>query len=218
LTERNYELGRASCLAVITGALGAGLAGQAHAVVYTFTGANSTSAAAGLPVTLSTTTPSSLNVDLNHDGITDFTLSSNSTGIFVNGGSNQSNTFVNYAAATTPGTAIDTTSLKLESGSIPIAEFTGANTAKTDFTSGTPALIVDEFTAGPNTYLGYIEGTYTGTGLTAGASNPSLSFAVTDFGYDPTPVPVVEPASLALLASGVGGLIAFRKRRKAARA
>jgi len=94
------------------------------------------------------------------------------------------------------------------------------------FTSGVTGYSGFRFTNGSGLHNGWVEWTHTlatgaGTGLVevsnwAFESTPGAAIKVGDLGAGPAAVPEPGPEGLALLAGGVGGLLAWRRRRKPA--
>lgn len=206
------------------------LAGSALALVMGPANATIVTNTLGSPITVDLNTASSHAFDLNGDGINDFTVSST-------GGCGPTAT-CSISVAPWAGNQVYIDGFAPVAGGLyadyspsPAAfesSFYGGNPFK--YMSPNPGNLVSsvdqgapngdwsgdgstgvvglEFTAGGKDYLGFIGGT---------VSNPShdtsASITFNTFGYDNSQVP--EPATLSLLAMGMVGVGALRRRRKA---
>ncbi|MGH8316488.1 MAG: PEP-CTERM sorting domain-containing protein [Steroidobacteraceae bacterium] len=189
-------------LALLTAAVGAGFAAPAHA---SFISTDTS----GL-ITFTVTSPNQ-SFDINGDGTTDYTIGGNSTGVLIDGGTNRVSSFT-VDASPFPSTSAFESPGSLKSSSGPVVIFgENAPLPPTEFTADMPGFLELLFDRnGGQGYIGYLEGTLTAPGT----SIPDWTFTVDDYGYNPTPVSVPEPSSLALLAAGAAGLIALRRRRR----
>lgn len=207
-----------SALAFVMGA-----AAPANATVITHTLAT--------PIVFSLNTPSSAVFDLNGDGTVDYALFSTggcsptttcSIGVVPNGGNKVYNDIFN-GSSSRPLAAMYSSfgtfksdfyagnpfkAMQNTGSYMAISDNMGAPGGDWTFDTGTGVLGL-EFLIGSKNDLGYIHGT---------VSNPTgdtnLSIAIDSYGYDAVP----EADTLSLLAMGVVGVGALRRRRKSVKA
>jgi hypothetical protein len=181
--------------ALVSAAVGAGFAAPAHA------GFVSTAPAGFVPLTFDSTQTSSYALDLDRNGSTDFTITSDGTWVQITAVSpaDQVDTFAGYANGYANTSAfLSASSIKgLQTGGIVNSSW-GRGLA-----GGPYSELVFAGAQGLPT-RGYIKG-----------SVNAATYTLSDFGVEEAPSKVPEPGTLALLAAGAAGIGALRRRRSA---